>query len=54
MNLNLSEEQEMIRASVFDYFSTAYASTAIWNGWPNPKVPTAQPGRPWANWAGWG
>ncbi len=24
MNLNLSEEQEMIRASVFDYFSTAY------------------------------
>jgi len=24
MNLNLSEEQEMIRASVFNYFSTAY------------------------------
>lgn len=24
MNLNLSDEQEMIRASVFDYFSTAY------------------------------
>ncbi|MNX38985.1 Acryloyl-CoA reductase (NADH) [compost metagenome] len=47
MNLNLSDEQEMIRASVFDYFSSAY-------GFDRHLERLGQPGRCAAAWQAMG